>query len=409
LRDASQRNPRCRLLSATLDGLVRILVVYDCLFPYTVGGGERWLRSVAERLSAEGHDVTYLTLRQWDREVVVDVPGVRVVTAGPRLALYVAGRRRIVPPLVFGAGVLWHLLRHGRRYDVVHTASFPFFSLLAAALVRPLHRFGLTVDWWEFWTLAYWTEYLGHGGRIGHLVQRLCARVPQRAIVFSRLHAGRLRNAGLRGEVTRLEGMYSPARASTRSPAPAVATGEIVFAGRHIPEKRAPALVPAMVEARKRLPGLRAAILGDGPERPEVLRRIAAADAGDWMRAPGFVSAEEVDAALRGALCMVLPSSREGYGLIVVEASAAGVPSVVVAGPDNAAVELVEEGVNGTVARSAAPADLADAIVRVADAGAAMRESTARWFAQHAVRLSMEGSLEALVAIYANGRPSTRA
>jgi len=220
--------------------------------------------------------------------------------------------------------------------------------------------------------------------------------VPQRAIVFSRLHAGRLRDAGLRGEVKRLEGMYSSALVSTLSPAPAVYTGEVVFAGRHIPEKRAPALVPALVEARKRLPWLRAAIFGDGPERPEVLRRIAAADAADWIRAPGFVSAEEVHAALCGALCMVLPSSREGYGLIVVEASAAGVPSIVVDGPDNAAVELVEEGVNGTVARSAAPADLADAIVRVAQAGPAMRESTVRWFAQHAERLSMDGSLKGL-------------
>ncbi|MDX6706419.1 MAG: hypothetical protein QOI48_2265 [Solirubrobacteraceae bacterium] len=390
---------------------MRILVVYDCLFPYTVGGGERWLRSVAERLSSEGHEVTYLTLRQWDPGEVVDVPGVRIVTAGPRMALYVDGRRRILPPLVFGAGVLWHLLRHGRRYDVVHTASFPFFSLLAVALVRPLHRFGVTVDWWEVWSLAYWTEYLGRaGGRIGHLVQRLCARVPQRAIVFSRLYARRLRDEGLRGEVEVLEGMFSPAKPSAVLRAPGESgPGEVVFAGRHIPEKRAPALVPALVEARKRLPGLRAAIFGDGPERPEVLRRIEAAGAADWLRAPGFVSAEEVDAALRGALCMVLPSSREGYGLIVVEASAAGVPSVVVAGPDNAAVELVEEGVNGTIARSAAPADLADAIVRVAEAGAAMRASTARWFAANAERLSLDGSLAAVVATYAIGRRSARA
>jgi len=28
---------------------MRICVVYDCLFPYTVGGGERWYRNLAER------------------------------------------------------------------------------------------------------------------------------------------------------------------------------------------------------------------------------------------------------------------------------------------------------------------------------------------------------------------------
>src|SRR5262245_19573179 len=118
---------------------MRICLVYDCLFPYTVGGGERWYRNLALRLAAAGHAVTYLTLRQWPRGTQPDLPGVRVIAAGPRMALYSGpGQRRIAPPLVFGAGVLWHLLRHGRRYDVIHTASFPYFSLLAAAAVRRL-------------------------------------------------------------------------------------------------------------------------------------------------------------------------------------------------------------------------------------------------------------------------------
>jgi glycosyltransferase involved in cell wall biosynthesis len=183
---------------------------------------------------------------------------------------------------------------------------------------------------------------------------------------------------------------------------------EVVFAGRHIPEKRAPALVPALVAARECLPGLRATIFGDGPQRPEVLRLIAEHGADGWLRAPGFVSAQEVDAALRRALCMVLPSSREGYGMIVAEASACGVPSVVVAGPDNAAVELVQDGVNGVVAASASPRDLADAIVRVAQAGEAMRASTAAWYARNETRLSAAESLRTLVQTYSTGLPSTR-
>lgn len=393
---------------------VRILIVYDCLFPYTVGGGERWLRGVAERLAADGHEVSYLTMRQWDRGAVAELPGVRIIAGGPRMALYVDGRRRIMPPLVFGASALWHLLAHGRRYDVVHTSAFPFFALLAAAATRRLHRFTLVVEWYEVWTRAYWRDYLGRaGGAIGHLVQRLCVRVPQHAICFSRLHAGRLRAEGLRGTVAVLEGMYAPAdradAASDAADAPEPAGGEVVFAGRHIPEKRVPQLVDALVAARERLPQLRAAIFGDGPQRPEVLRRIAAAGAGDWLRAPGFVSAEQLDAGLRRALCLVLPSSREGYGIVVVEAAAAGVPSVLVEGADNAAVELIEEGVNGTVARSASPADLADAIVRVAEAGAALRASTAAWFAANAERLSVDGSLRVLAETYASGVPSTRA
>src|SRR4051794_30344665 len=141
---------------------MRICVLYDCLFPHTIGGAERWYRDIGRRLAADGHDVTYVTLRQWDRGVDPDFQGVKVVTAGPQMELYgPEGQRRIAPPLLFGAGVLGHLLRHGGRYDVVHTASFPYFSLLAAGVARRIHRFGLVVDWHEVWTRAYWEGYLG--------------------------------------------------------------------------------------------------------------------------------------------------------------------------------------------------------------------------------------------------------
>jgi glycosyltransferase involved in cell wall biosynthesis len=382
---------------------VRVCIVYDCLFPHTVGGAERWYRNLSERLAREGHEVTYLTLRQWPRGGDPGVPGVDVRAAGPRLRLYVrgaSGRRRVLPPLVFGGGVLWHLLRHGRRYDVVHTASFPYFSVLAAAAARRRGRFGLVVDWHELWSRAYWDEYLGRAGRIGFGVQRRCVRVRQRAFCFSRLHARRLVEQGLDGAPTVLEGEYA---GPLERPHPGPAEPLVVFAGRHIPEKRAPALVPALALARERLPGLRCEIYGDGPERAEVERRVAALGLDDAVRVAGFVPAEQVDRALRRALCMVLPSRREGYGMIVVEASAAGVPSVVVAGPDNAATELVEDGQNGFVAPSAAPDDLARAIVRVHEAGPALRESTAAWFERNARRLSIDASLDAVVASYAGG------
>ena len=374
---------------------MRVCLVYDCLFPHTVGGAERWYRGVAERLAADGHEVTYLTLRQWDRGASTGVPSVDVITAGPRLALYTrSGRRRIGPPLVFGLGVFLHLARHGRRYDVVHTASFPYFSLLAAGFLRRRGGFRLVVDWHELWTRAYWRDYLGRaGGWVGWRVQRACVRIPQRAFCFSRLHAGRLRAEGLRGEVTVLEGEYAGAEPQVEG---YVDPGPVVFAGRHIPEKRVSALIPALA----RLPDLRAEIYGDGPERERLLALIRSHDLERRVSAPGFVPHERVDAALRSAICLVLPSRREGYGLVVVEACAAGTPAVVVADPDNAAVELIEAGVNGFVAPSASPEDLAAAIVRVREGGAALRASTAAWYAANARRLSLEDSLERVADAY---------
>jgi glycosyltransferase involved in cell wall biosynthesis len=387
---------------------MRICVVYDCLFPYTVGGAERWYRNVAERLSAEGHEVTYLTLRQWKRGETLDLDErVRVVTAGPRMELYTAGgRRRILPPLVFGLGVFLHLLRNGRRYDVVHTCSFPYFSLLSAALLRPFLGFELVVDWFEVWSRSYWLDYLGGaGGRIGALVQRICARVPQRAFCFSELHAERLRGEGLRGPVTVLRGLYAGASepAAVRPADPMV-----LFAARLIPEKQATLGVAAIALAVERIEGLRGEFLGDGPERAALEESIAEHGLEKIISSPGFTDAETIDAEMRRALCMLLPSRREGYGMVVVEAAARGTPSVVVAGEDNAATELITEGVNGTIAPRSDARSIADAIVRVNEAGLDLRETTARWFAEHAESLSLESSLATVLASYRGRKRADR-
>ena len=390
---------------------MRVCVIYDCLYPYTVGGAERWYRNLAERMAQEGHEITYLTLRQWDRGQRLDLDArVRVVTVGPRMALYTkSGRRRILPPLVFGLGVLAHLLRHGRRYEVIHCCAFPYFSLLAAALLRPLLGFGLVVDWFEVWSRSYWRDYLGGaGGRVGALVQRLCASVPQSAFCFSQLHAQRLREEGLRGSITVLRGLYRdppPPAAGELSTADPLAP-LVLFAGRMIAEKQAPLGVAALALARQRIAGLRGEFLGDGPERGAVQAAIEQHGLAACVSAPGIADAEVVDGEMRRAMCVLLPSRREGYGMVVVEASARSTPSVVVAGEDNAATELVEEGVNGVIAPRADAQAIAEAIARVHDGGAAMRESTASWYARNAERLSLESSLRSVLDSYRGAGPA---
>ena len=61
----------------------------------------------------------------------------------------------------------------------------------------------------------------------------------------------------------------------------------------------------------------------------------------------------------------------------------------------------MEDGVNGVVVESDDPEAVAEAIVRVHEAGIALRESTARWFAENAEKLSLESSLKQVLASYA--------
>jgi glycosyltransferase involved in cell wall biosynthesis len=382
---------------------MRICLVYDCLYPHTIGGAERWYRNLGERLAEAGHDVTYLTRRQWPRGADPGVPGVDVIAVIGEMSLYTpGGRRKITPPIVFGLGVLWHLLRHGRRYDIVHTAAFPYFSVIAAAAARRTGRYSLFVDWHEVWTRAYWEEYLGRAkGLVGWAVQKLCLKIRQRPFCFAQMTARRCHEEGLRDPVTVLSGLYT----GTHELSDVTESQPLVmFAGRHIPEKRVPDLVPAIERARERLPDLRCVIFGDGPERAKVEGRVADHGLSDVIEVPGFVDGERIDDTMSRALCMVLPSRREGYGMVVVEAASWGTPSIVVDDPDNAATELVSDGENGIVAASTSAEDLAAAILQIHDEGMALRSSTAAWFQRNAPRVALSRSVEQVAEIYARRR-----
>lgn len=376
---------------------MRICLVYDHLYPATVGGGERWMHDLALALARDGNEVTYVTMRHWS-DTPPALPGVRVVGLIPAGAVYDEDRRTLGPPLRFGVAVGRYLLRHGGEYDVVHTAAFPYFPLLAAGLARRRHPYRLVADWYEVWTRSYWRRYAGPViGTVGWLIQRRCVRLRHRAFSISRLTDRRLVEEGFRGEHSVLPGLYA-------GPVDPVPGGEreplVVFAGRQVKEKRVPLLVRGFAAARRDHPTLRLEVYGDGPHRSraeEVASELGIQEAVAFL---GRRPQADIERAFVRASCVATASEREGYGLIIVEAAACGTPSVVVAGSENAAVKLVRDGVNGAVAFEPTPESLGRSIAAVIDGDRPLRESTLRWFVDNASDLRLERSLELVTRSY---------
>ncbi len=379
--------------------VLRILFVYDCLYPHTIGGFERYYRDLAAALALH-HQVTYLTRTQWDADQRADGPaGVAVIGLNCGRKLYSAsGRRRIVPPLRFGIRVLLHLVRNRRRYDIVHTCSFPYFPMLSAALAHGIGGPPVVTDWIEVWSPEYWRRYLGPiGGRIGAAVQRLCIHLTSHAFTLSELAANSLRANGYRNELVVLKGI-----SDTSTPIPVRLERDplVVYAGRHIPEKHVDAIPAAITIARGQIAGLRAIIFGDGPSRAKVLAEVGRLHLGNIIEFPGFVPFDEIDAAMRRAMCLILPSEREGYGSVVIEAAARGTPAIVVQGPDNAAAALIVENVNGFIAPSLESAALALTMVKAYRGGTELISRTRGWFQEHAQELSIQTSITRVEEVY---------
>ena len=216
------------------------------------------------------------------------MPGVRVVDGRPaddalRRTAGGGSCRRSSSAL----GVLRHLLRHGRDYDLVLTGSFPYFGLLAAALVRRAAAASTSSSTGPRCGRASTGASTSAARRPRLGVQRRCIRVRQQALCPSELHARRLRDGGLRGDGDGATGASTTGRCTT--PAPLEAEPVVVFAGRHIPEKRVTAVVPAVALAREAIPGAARRDLRRRPRSARaVLRQIAECGLGGVVEAPGL-------------------------------------------------------------------------------------------------------------------------
>jgi len=126
------------------------------------------------------------------------------------------------------------------------------------------------------------------------------------------------------------------------SPGPATDGDPLVVAvGRLVPVKRFDRFIEAMVALRQSQPRLRAMIVGEGYERPDLEAQIASASAEEWLTLPGRLSDEALVDIYRRAWVVASTSVREGWGMTLTEAAACGTPAVAtrIAGHADAVVD----------------------------------------------------------------------
>lgn len=100
----------------------------------------------------------------------------------------------------------------------------------------------------------------------------------------------------------------------------------LLFVGRLAGVKGVPILLDAVAALKERFPGLRLALIGDGPERAALEER--AKPLGDTVVFLGYQSQDAVAEALAQSDVFVLPSFAEGVPVVLMEAMAAGVPVI---------------------------------------------------------------------------------
>lgn len=338
--------------------------------PRVIGGVAPHVRNLARALVERGERVTVITAPHPGLDPVTDDAGVEVrrVTASLPCPPDFPGE-----VLQFNLGLVEEALQlaaAGRSFDVIHCHDWlvapagrvlkhawrrPLVATIHATeygrnggLHNPLQHYINGVEWWlgyEAWRVITCSRYMSEEVcRVFQLPRDKVEIVPNGVHRWEfQLPAGPLE------EIRRL-----------RAPGGLLHHPILVFMGRLVWEKGVQDLIEAMPLIRARFPQARLIVAGEGPMKDQLTGRVSELGLHDAVYFAGFVAGTNRNRLLALADVAVFPSRYEPFGIVCLEAMAAGVPVVV--GDTGGMAEVVRHGENGLRVPPASPEAIAGAV-----------------------------------------------
>ncbi|MDB5530998.1 MAG: glycosyltransferase [Devosia sp.] len=316
--------------------------------PSLIGGGaERVWVLVANEMARRGHDTTLLVWNGLGPNRVHVSPDVHLVDFG--IALF-GGERFGKPATLRG---LLRMAAFFRRHQPDAVFSAPEFANLTTALAL-----WLSASRAKFFPSFHAAAILRDSRTGSELARRfsgLMARRATRAIAVSQGIAGDLSH-GIAAD--KIAVIHNPLPPPSLKPVEdsewmggltAVRAANIpiiITAGRLAPVKDHRTLIEAFALLRRDMPA-KLVILGDGPLRGELTALVAERGLEADVLLPGFVA--DIRPSLSAADLFVLTSTSEGFGNVIVEAMAVGLPVVSTDCPHGPR-EILENGALGELA-----------------------------------------------------------
>jgi len=342
---------------------LRILYV-NKVSPLTHGGAELRLREISSRLASRGHEVHVVCGKNFpelpDHQRVEGVH-IRNVTVLPSWLFRFRKLSFFLARYLFYFVSLPAILRSARKADIVVDCATPVVSgagiiskLLGKPCVVTVHEtFGS--NWFRLKGLV--TATLGYLAEVYFFTQTYDAYITvsqQTAAAIVKHGKPPERVHHIRNGVR----VHQPARpvqpAGVRLP-------EVVCTSRLIKQKNIASLLKAWKSATVESKNIRLRIVGDGPERKSLEKLADILSISESVTFEGHITEERKWALMHQASAFAFPSLQEGFGIVLLEAMAAGLPVVVYDLP--VFREFLKDGEHGYVVPLNDHAQMADRLL----------------------------------------------
>ena len=319
--------------------LMKICILLDFFIPHYNGGGERRYFEIAKRLIDRGHDVDVICMKIQGVDNHEFIEGINIHHIGPEIKN--PPYRNAFDFIHFIiAGFLW-ILNHD--YDIIDAQTYVplipgFFGakLKNIPVVGTIYDVGSDTDdqWLMFSSLA-------------SFVEKFLVRLPFDEIitVSNQTKIALIQDYNVKPEKVNV--VYAGVDSSYID---SIDVNEkyknsLIFVGRLAPHKHVDDLISVLKSLKNDIKDIHLKIIGNGIEKDNLVEIVNDLDLNDHIEFLSDLDYGDVIREMKESNILVLPSTREGFGMVLAEANACNIPAV--AYKSGGVVEVIDDGKNG--------------------------------------------------------------
>lgn len=331
---------------------MKILYFTQLFYPAVFGGGEYIFYHWAKELVRKGHDVYVITQSLQGEKSYDIVDGIKIFRVGSKLNLngtLPVGIYSNISYLLQSYFIGKKIIKEN-HIDIIHSNTYiPVFSAQWCAKKIPhistIHDVYYTSknDFWKTWSsqkkISRLTKFLGP------LIEKKIANTNVRLFhTVSNQSKQDIESLGVTKPIKVIPNginvsLYDDK--STRKKFQAIYVGRLIF------YKNIDVIIDAFYIVTKKIPSAQLIIVGNGPMKPILCEKINKLKLQNNVHLIGNISDEQKFKLLQESTVLLNPSLIEGFGIVVLEGFACGLPVLV--SDSKPLSDLIENNVDGFI------------------------------------------------------------
>lgn len=318
---------------------MKFCMVLEFFVPHYNGGGEHRYHEIAKRLVERGHEVDLLTMKLTGVPDYENIDGINVHHIGPTITNM--PKRSNIDFVKYLLSVIKWLFSHD--YDIIDAQAYsPLLSSRFVSFFKHVPLVGTIYD-----TSSSSNDQWIQSSNTAGLMEKFLVKLNfSKIITISQSTMNLLINDfGIDND--KIELLYCGVDIPKYDQVPVdnIIKNQIIFVGRLAPHKHVDHLLYSIKKIQNKIPDIKLVVVGKGEEKRRLTELVKDLNLENAITFKKDLTDIQLISEIKKSELLVLPSTREGFGMVLAEANCCNKPVITYA--SGGTVEVVENNYNG--------------------------------------------------------------